>query len=98
MRTEFKNTHWLANSYASLRLESTFAQNNVSSFETTTDAYNLIHFSLGGKVTIANTKFDLNFNINNMLDTQYIDHLSRLKADNIQNIGRNLIIGISFDI
>ncbi len=98
LRTEFKNTNWLTNSYASLRLESTFAQKNVSVFETTTGSYNLVHFSLGGKVTIANTIFDVNFNINNMLDTEYIAHLSRLKADNIQNIGRNLIIGISFDI
>ena len=98
LRTEFKNTNWLTNSYASLRLESTFAQNNVSAFETNTDAYNLVHFSLGGKVTIASTKFDVNFNINNILDTEYIAHLSRLKADNIQNIGRNLIVGISFDI
>lgn len=98
LRTEFKNTHWLTNSYASLRLESTFAQNNVSAFETTTGAYNLVHFSLGGKVTIANTKFDVNFNINNLLDTEYIAHLSRLKADSIQNIGRNFIVGISFDI
>ncbi len=98
LRTEFKNTNWLTNSYASLRLESTFAQKNVSVFETTTGSYNLVHFSLGGKVTIANTIFDVNFNINNMLDTEYIAHLSRLKADNIQNIGRNLIVGISFDI
>jgi iron complex outermembrane receptor protein len=98
LRTEFKDKQWFKNSYASLKLESTFAQKNNSVFETNSDAYNLVHIALGGKVILHKTKFEINLNINNVFDTQYIAHLSRLKTDGIQNIGRNIVLGLSFDI
>ncbi len=98
LRTEFKNTRWVSNAYASLKLETSFAQKKNSSFETSTDGYNLVHFALGGKVTLGSTKFDLNLNINNLLNTEYIAHLSRLKTDSIQNIGRNMVVSLSFNI
>jgi iron complex outermembrane receptor protein len=98
LRSEFKDTDWLSNGYASLKLETSFAQNNPSAFETSTKSYSLIHFSFGGKIAFGKTKFDINFNLNNLFDTEYIAHLSRLKADNIRNIGRNMVVGLSFDI
>jgi len=98
LRTEFIDKQWLKNGYASLKLESTFAQKNNSAFETNSSAYNLVHIALGGKVILNKTKFELNLNINNVFDTQYIAHLSRLKTDGIQNIGRNIVVGLSFDI
>ena len=97
-RTEFKDKQWIKNSYASLKLESTFTQKNNSVFETNSDAYNLVHLALGGKVTLNKIKFEVNLNLNNIFDTEYIAHLSRLKTDGIQNIGRNIVLGLSFDI
>ena len=98
LRTEFSNTNWLKGGYTSLKLESTFSQNNNSNFETSTDGYNLLNFALGGKITLNKLTFDLNFNINNIFDTEYIAHLSRLKTDGIQNIGRNMVVSLNFDI
>ena len=98
VRTEFNDTKWLKNGYLALRLESSFTQNNVSFFETPTDGYNLLHFSLGGKFNINKLKFNLNLNVNNIFDTEYIAHLSRLKVDNIQNMGRNIVIAANFNI
>lgn len=98
LRTEFKDTNWVVNSYIALRLESSFTQSNVSSFETRTQGYNLLNLSLGGKVNFNKLKFDLNLNINNIFDTEYIAHLSRLKVDNLQNMGRNMVVSLSFDI
>ncbi len=43
-------------------------------------------------------KFNLNLNVNNIFDTEYIAHLSRLKVDNIQNMGRNIVIAANFNI
>ena len=86
------------NSYASLKLESTFTQKNNSVFETNSNAYNLVHIALGGKVILNKTKFEINLNINNVFDTEYIAHLSRLKTDGVQNIGRNVVLGLSFNI
>ena len=40
--------------------------------------------------------FDVSINANNMLNKSYISHLSRLKTDGIPNIGRNIVLGVSF--
>ncbi len=98
LRTEFALKNWLKNGYASLKLENVFNQNNVSSFETNTKGYNLLHFSLGGNIKFNKIKFKLNLNVHNLFDTTYISHLSRLKRDGIQNIGRTIMLGVNFDI
>jgi len=98
LRTEFKLNDWIQNGYASLKLESVFNQKRVNIFETNTEAYNLLHFSLGGNIKFNKTNFELNLNIHNIFDTAYISHLSRLKGDGIQNIGRTMMLGINFDI
>ena len=35
--------------------------------------------------------------INNLLDTRYVDHLSRLKNDGIPNPGRNIFVGLKYN-
>ena len=82
----------------SITLENNFSQKNVSQFETTTKGYNLVHIGFGGSTTIAKSTISFNFNINNVFNTSYISHLSRLKYDNIENMGRNLMltVGLNF--
>ncbi len=98
IRTEFNLKEWLSKGYASLKLESVFKQKNVSSFETSTDEYNLLHFSLGGNIKLNKVKFEMSLNLHNIFDTAYISHLSRLKRDGIQNIGRTMMLGLNFEI
>ena len=98
LRTEFNLKEWLHKGYASLKLESIFNQNNISTFETVTNGYNLLHFSLGGNIKFDKFKFELSLNINNIFDTSYISHLSRLKRDGIQNIGRSLVLELNFNL
>ena len=98
LRTEFSIKKWLQQGYSSLTLESTFAQNNVSTFETTTANYNLLNFGLGGDIYLKNIKFSTSLSINNLLDKTYINHLSRLKNDGIFNQGRNIVLGVHFNI
>jgi iron complex outermembrane receptor protein len=95
---EFNIQKWLTEGFATLNVESNFAQNNNSEFETRTNDYTLINLGLGGKITINKTIFNLNLNANNLFDKEYVSHLSRLKADGIPNIGRNIILGINFMI
>ena len=97
-RTEFKIANWLQQGYSSLSLHSTFSQNNVSQFETKTPAYNLLNLGFGGDVVLGNTKFTTTVSVNNLLDKKYIHHLSRLKSDGILNQGRNIVIGVNFNI
>ncbi len=98
LRAEFNLKNWLHEGYASLKLENTFAQHKVSTFETATKGYNLLNVGLGGNVQLKNLKFNLSMNVTNLLDTEYISHLSRLKNDGIQNIGRNYVVGVRFEI
>ncbi len=98
IRIDFQQAKWLSDVYASFDVAYTFDQRNVSGFETQTNDYTLLGIGLGGKVTIGKTKFVVNLNGNNLLDKKYIAHLSRLKTDGIPNIGRNVVVGVSFSI
>ena len=98
IRTEFKIKNWLDEGFAILNISSTLNQNNVSGFETKSNGYTLFNLGFGGKVKIGKTAFDVNLNGNNLLNKSYIAHLSRLKTDGIPNIGRNIVLGLNFNI
>lgn len=98
IRTEFKVKNWLEDGFATLNVSSTFNQNNVSGFETKTNGYTLLNLGFGGRIKLGKTIFDVNLNANNLLDKQYIAHLSRLKTDGIPNMGRNIVLGLNFNI
>lgn len=98
IRTEFKIKNWLEDGHASLNVSTTFNQDNVSGFETKTNGYTLLNLGFGGKMKLGKTVFDINLNANNLLDKEYIAHLSRLKTDGIPNIGRNIVLGLNFNI
>ncbi|NJB69738.1 iron complex outermembrane receptor protein [Saonia flava] len=97
LRIEFssKNEGCFNNGYAFIALNSVFNQNNTSAFESETEGYNLLNLGLGGELTLFNQKMNVRISGNNIFDTNYISHLSRLKTDGISNIGRNINIGIS---
>ena len=98
IRTEFNVKNWLEDGFASLQVSTTFNQSNVSGFETKSNGYTLVHLGFGGKIKFGNTVFDVNLNGNNLLDKTYIAHLSRLKTDGIPNIGRNIVLGLNFNL
>jgi iron complex outermembrane receptor protein len=76
----------------------TFDQNHVSDFETETGGYTLVNLGVGGKITSYGAKFNVSLNANNVFDKTYIAHLSRLKPDGIPNIGRNVVLGVNFNL
>ncbi len=98
IRTEFKIKNWLEDGFATLNVSTTFNQNKVSGFETKSNGYTLLNLGLGGKVKLGKTVFNVNLNGNNLSNKTYIAHLSRLKTDGIPNIGRNIILGLNFNI
>ncbi len=98
IRTEFKIKNWFEAGYATLNFTSTFNQKNVSGFETHSNGYTLVNLGFGGTVKLGKTVFDVNLNGNNLFDKRYIAHLSRLKNDGIPNIGRNIVLGVNFDL
>lgn len=96
LRFEFNNSSkTVSNSYGFITLRSFFRQNKVSTFETPTEGYNLLNLGLGTSISIGNQSVGLKLSANNLLNENYISHLSRLKSDGISNIGRNFNIGVS---
>lgn len=99
VRVEFaKMNTTFSNGYGFLTLKSYFAQNNVSQFETFTDEYSLLNLGFGATIAISNQPIDIKLSVNNMLDKEYVSHLSRLKTDGISNIGRNINLGVSIPL
>ncbi|MWB95830.1 TonB-dependent receptor [Flavobacterium sp. GA093] len=98
LRTEFNIKNWLKEGYASLNVSSTLDQKNVSGFETASKGYTLVNLGFGGTIKLGKTAFDLSLNGNNLFDKEYIAHLSRLKTDGIPNIGRNIVLGVNFNL
>jgi len=98
LRAEFNTTKNLQNTFVAVTLETNFKQHNISEFETSTKEYNLVNIGTGTTIKLSKVKLDVNLNINNVFNKSYISHLSRLKADGIQNIGRNFIASIKVNI
>jgi iron complex outermembrane receptor protein len=72
-----------------------FKQQRVAFFETPTEAFQLLNFALNFRVLGAHQwKFQLG--VKNMLNVQYIDHLSRLKNIQMPQPGRNIYVKISY--
>jgi iron complex outermembrane receptor protein len=98
LRTEWKDTNWLKEGFATISLVSTFNQNKISDFETRTPGYSILNLGIGGTLHFGKTKVEVNLNGNNITDKKYTAHLSRLKADGISNMGRNIVLGLNFNL
>ena len=98
IKTEFNVKNWLEDGFATLNISTTFNQKNVSGFETNSKGYTLVNLGFGSKIKWGKTAFEVNLNGNNLLNKKYTAHLSRLKTDGIPNIGRNVVLGLNFNI
>ncbi len=87
---------WISKGYAFIKVKSTFSQNKVGLFETNTPGYNLLSTGIGGTIQFLKKDLDISISGNNLTDKTYINHLSRLKPDNIYNMGRNISVGFTY--
>jgi len=89
-RVEWNKRNQNYKCYAFVTLQTFFDQNKVADFETRTPRYNLFNTGIGGDLNIFNQKVGYSITANNLFNKDYISHLSRLKADGIANMGRNI--------
>ena len=89
---------WLNSGYAFVTLRSVFNQNKVNAFETFTDGYNILNIGIGGSMILFKQDVEIRISGNNILDKSYVSHLSRLKPDGINDIGRNISLGLSLPL
>ena len=71
-----------------------FQQNRTGLFETATNDYNLINIGLNLEILTKNNPIEIAIGVRNVLNTKYIDHLSRFKILEIPNQGINFYIGL----
>ena len=94
IRTEFNHWEKASNAFFPITIKTAFRQSRISEFETVTPGYTLIGLGIGSQIKLGNQIADWNLTINNLLDRNYYDHLSRLKVSGINNIGRNIYLGL----
>ncbi len=75
-----------------------FNQNRIGQFETETPSYNLVNVGAEFQVKSKNYSFMIETGVKNILNTEYIDHLSRLKYLDIEGQGINYYLGVKFNI
>ncbi|MGI9544741.1 MAG: TonB-dependent receptor plug domain-containing protein, partial [Cyclobacteriaceae bacterium] len=94
IRAEFNHWENVSNAFFQVSIKTAFRQSRISEFETITPGYTLVNIGIGSQLKIGNQIADWNLTINNLLDHNYYDHLSRLKVNGINNIGRNTSLGL----
>lgn len=96
VKYEFKKRSLISVDYFALQHLYFFDQKNVGEFETRSKGYNLLnialHMSAETKIPIK-----LEVGIKNVLNTSYINHLSRLKPLGISAPGRNFYVSLKFN-
>ena len=86
------------NTNAFISLKNLFKQQNVSSSETSSKNYDLVNLGVNSELQTKKANYKFNLGVNNLLDKQYINHLSRLKNNGIYNQGRNIILGFAIKL
>ncbi len=97
IRAETNSIKFISDAYATIDVLTYFDQSRVSEFETPTGGYTLVNFGIGGTKNFRKSHLDFTVNVNNLFDRTYISHLSRLKPDNIPDIGRNVILSLKYN-
>ena len=97
VKVEFKNENKLnLNSFLAQYIHF-FEQNSVAPYETPSASYQIINISCIGSIS-KKYKIGYTLGVNNLLNINYIDHLSRLKSYEIPNPGRNFYVKLSLTL
>jgi iron complex outermembrane receptor protein len=84
----------LLNPYAGLELKFVSAQNMVDPLEAKTDRYTLLNASAGFEFPFAKSIASVDFSVDNLLNTKYVDHMSRYRYYAL-NPGRSFNLHLS---
>jgi len=88
---------WLEDFYLEVSHQYHFAASGplrVDRSERSTPAYDLWGFACGFELKMGKQKVDLNFQVQNALNTSYLNHLSRYRLINVPEQGRNFVCSL----
>ena len=89
-------TKGLKNTYINFGTRFTAAQNRVDRNEKPTEGYILLNLGVGTEFHIRKQQIHFIFNIQNLLDREYMNHLSRYRWLNLPEQGRNVSFSLVF--
>ena len=72
-------------------------QNRTAMYEESTDGYSLLNLSGSWMTSFLGNDLNIFWNIDNVFDKEYFDHLSRLKTAGIHEMGRNISVGLKYN-
>ena len=75
-----------------------FSQNRTGLFETRTNGYHLLNLGINLNIETKNNPIEISAGVKNLLNGNYIDHLSRFKSLEIPNQGVNFYIGLKVQL
>lgn len=78
--------------FVSINWKHAFKQNKPAQFESKTSDYDLLGIQAGSDINLGKYQTNLLLSINNLLNKEYVDHLSSLKALGFYNPGRNISV------
>jgi len=81
--------------YAGVEWRITASQNRIVPPERTTAAYQLFAMVAGGKLALKNQPVNISFQIQNLLNTRYLDHTSFYRLIELPEPGRNAVLSIT---
>ena len=71
-------------------------QGRVSMFEEETDGYSILNLSGNWMTSFLENDLNIFWSVNNVFDKEYYDHLSRFKTAGIEEMGRNISVGLKY--
>jgi len=72
-------------------------QGRVAMFEEETDGYSVLNLSGNWMTSFLENDLNIFWSVNNVFDTEYYDHLSRFKTAGIEEMGRNISVGLKYN-
>jgi iron complex outermembrane recepter protein len=85
----------IRDAFVKVMSRNTFRQDHPAPEENATDGYNLADIGLGFSLPISTQQIIIQFEVNNLFDKKYIDHLSTLNEVGLYDPGRDFKLSLS---
>ena len=86
---------FMSNTHIKANYRITAEQNSIVPPEKKTPSYQVFDLSIGGKVKYREEDINVNFKINNLFNTNYLNHTSYYRLIGVPEPGRNFMLSIS---
>jgi len=83
-----------SNTYFSVDYRLTAAQNNIVPPEKETSGYQIINLQMGGSFKLDKQSIDVSIQVQNLLDTKYLNHTSFYRLISLPEAGRNIVLSL----